>query len=512
MLASTMRLRDHLQEVVWSFRKQRLRTALTAIGIGIGAFAIAIMVGLAQGIQAYVAEQFAAFGDRRVLFVFPEVARPAMRLLERISRIGRPAEPLDEEDLRMQRRSRGGLWISPAQLQALRALDGVASVAPLSWLEVDGVALAPAADAPHPQPAAAPPGTAPQTESTATAAAGGAAAPPQGSSAAARAGEGAPADPPAEPPGLTWYEIDFATMSNSPLLGTPSAGRLPEDEEPAAVVLAPQYAESFGVPAGQLLGREVLLRVPYLGDITSRFLYRDPSRYRPRWRIFRARVVGLAELSPFSRAVYASLPLARAMMRYQSGNPELLSEDKLGFQVLVRITPEAELGDLKRRIEALGLSARTVDDELRNVQRAFFVIDLALSSFGLLALLVASFGIVNTLLMSISERTREIGVMKALGASEGTIRRLFALEAAAIGLAGGLGGTAAAIGAGLLGNALVRRHLPLAEALAGYEVFSFPPWLLAGTIGFCTVLGGLAGLYPAARAARLDPVEALRRE
>ncbi|HZV01504.1 MAG TPA: FtsX-like permease family protein, partial [Planctomycetota bacterium] len=143
--------------------------------------------------------------------------------------------------------------------------------------------------------------------------------------------------------------------------------------------------------------------------------------------------------------------------------------------------------------------------------QVFLVLDSFLTVFGLLALVVATFGIVNTLLMAITERTREIGVMKALGATRSTVRRLFAVEAAAIGLVGGAGGALFAILVGLAGNVIAQRF-PVAAALKGYSVFVFPWWLVLGSIAFATLVGALAGIYPANRAARLDPIDALRHE
>src|SRR5687767_10486349 len=92
-----MLARDYLEEVVWSFRKQRLRTALTATGIAIGAFAIAIMVGLGEGVQSYIEEQIRSFGSDRVLMVYPERAKFADRIFDQLARIGKPAQRLSRE-------------------------------------------------------------------------------------------------------------------------------------------------------------------------------------------------------------------------------------------------------------------------------------------------------------------------------------------------------------------------------------------------------------------------------
>jgi putative ABC transport system permease protein len=144
--------------------------------------------------------------------------------------------------------------------------------------------------------------------------------------------------------------------------------------------------------------------------------------------------------------------------------------------------------------------------------RIFFsVFDLLLGIFGSLALAVATLGIVNTLVMAILERRREIGVLKALGAADSDVKRLFFVEAGVMGLLGGMGGV-------FLGW-LIGRALTLAtniylkrQDLPSVEISSVPWWLVLSAISFAVIVSLVAGLYPASRAAKLDPVQALRYE
>jgi ABC-type antimicrobial peptide transport system permease subunit len=110
--------------------------------------------------------------------------------------------------------------------------------------------------------------------------------------------------------------------------------------------------------------------------------------------------------------------------------------------------------------------------------------------------------------MSVVERTREIGLYMALGATRRTIRCLFALEAATIGLVGGGIGVGTAVGLGSLANLIF--HMIMQDRWQGYALFHHPPWLLLGTVGFAVLIASLAGLYPSHRASRLDPIAALR--
>jgi ABC-type antimicrobial peptide transport system permease subunit len=124
---------------------------------------------------------------------------------------------------------------------------------------------------------------------------------------------------------------------------------------------------------------------------------------------------------------------------------------------------------------------------------------------------VASLGIVNTLVMAILERRREIGIMKALGASDGDVKRIFFVEAGSMGILGG------ALGAGLgwmIGRVInLGTNVYLQRQEIRPENFWYVPWwLVAAALTFSVFVSLFAGLYPASRAARLDPVQALRHD
>ena len=126
--------------------------------------------------------------------------------------------------------------------------------------------------------------------------------------------------------------------------------------------------------------------------------------------------------------------------------------------------------------------------------------------------MVASFGIANTMIMSILERTREIGIMKAIGAEDREIKTIFFLEAAVIGACGGVIGVVVAWGIDAVANRLAYRFILKPQGASFVDFFSLPPWLSAGAILFAVIVSILAALYPAARAARIDPVRALRHD
>ncbi|HEY2109315.1 MAG TPA: ABC transporter permease [Candidatus Acidoferrales bacterium] len=177
----------------------------------------------------------------------------------------------------------------------------------------------------------------------------------------------------------------------------------------------------------------------------------------------------------------------------------------------VRAKSPSQVEKIESAIKDMGYSTFSLLDATRNLRIFFTIFDSLLGIFGSLALAVSTLGIVNTLVMAILERRREIGVLKALGAADRDVKQLFFAEAGVMGLMGGILG----VGIGwLIGRVVTfgtnvylrRQDLPPAH------VFSVPLWLIVSGIMFSVVVSLVAGLYPASRAARLNPVEALRYE
>jgi putative ABC transport system permease protein len=137
--------------------------------------------------------------------------------------------------------------------------------------------------------------------------------------------------------------------------------------------------------------------------------------------------------------------------------------------------------------------------------------DMFLIAVGMIGITVASLGIVNTMVMSILERYREIGIMKAVGATDGDVQRIFLFESGTIGLLGGffglcLGWVVSAIINTVINALMARQGVPY------MAYFSFPWWLCLGAIVFSILVSLTAGILPTRRAARVDPVVALRHD
>lgn len=171
---------------------------------------------------------------------------------------------------------------------------------------------------------------------------------------------------------------------------------------------------------------------------------------------------------------------------------------------------DQQLDALKQRLEDAGYSGATVADQLGTFAAIIDGIVLVLNAFAVIALLAASFGIVNTLYMSVQERTREIGLMKAMGMGSGRVFSLFSLEAVFLGFLGSAIGAAVAILVGTgLSSALADTLL---ADLPGLTLLAFDPLSIAAVMLIVMGIAFLAGTLPAARAARADPVESLRYE
>ena len=207
----------------------------------------------------------------------------------------------------------------------------------------------------------------------------------------------------------------------------------------------------------------------------------------------------------FAESLHVMLPSdLRESMRSFTSKPAYSS---LG----VKVTSASKVQAVQDAIRKMGFNTFSILDATKSLRRFFAVLDIFLGIFGSLALVIASLGIVNTLLMAILERRREIGIMKAIGASDRDVQVIFFSEAAVMGLVGGLLGVSFGwlLGRGInFGTNVYLRQLEMPPE----NLWSSPWWLMGGAVLFAIAVSILSGLFPAARAAKLEPVEALRYE
>jgi putative ABC transport system permease protein len=232
-------------------------------------------------------------------------------------------------------------------------------------------------------------------------------------------------------------------------------------------------------------------------------------------------IVGVTDLDPDSmrgsararvfvpqKLIESMRPMQAYDMRASGG---VSSDQPIYSNVVARVSGAGKVDAVEQSIKQLGFNTFSILDATKSMRRFFAILDLFLGIFGSLALTVASIGIINTLVMAILERRREIGIMKAVGASDGDVRGLFFAEAGAMGLLGGVCGTILGWVIGRVINFGTNIYLKR-QGFPPEHIWSVPVWLVAGAVGFAFVVSLLSGLYPASRAARLDPVQALRYE
>ena len=177
----------------------------------------------------------------------------------------------------------------------------------------------------------------------------------------------------------------------------------------------------------------------------------------------------------------------------------------------VKVTDESDLPAVRKQIEAMGYQVDSVADTVGQIDKIFLVFEIIMSAFGGIAMFVAAVGALNTLSVSLLERTREIGLMKSLGATSGDIYRLFLVEAITIGMVGGLIGVIFGIAMGEGANYGLN-YLAQRAGGQGVDVFYTPPIFIVIVLAISFVVSVMTGYYPARRASKINPLDALRYE
>jgi putative ABC transport system permease protein len=184
--------------------------------------------------------------------------------------------------------------------------------------------------------------------------------------------------------------------------------------------------------------------------------------------------------------------------------------------VIVKVESADKVVEIADQINGLGYMAWTPATVVQGINSFYLVVQVIFGGVGAIALLVAAIGIANTMTMAILERTREIGLMKAVGATNRDVLSVFLGEAAGIGFIGGLGGVLLGWSAGQVINVLAMAYLAGQNAQQGLPpptaAVITPTWLPVFALAFATIIGLISGLYPALRAATLVPVMALKYE
>jgi putative ABC transport system permease protein len=270
--------------------------------------------------------------------------------------------------------------------------------------------------------------------------------------------------------------------------------------------------------AAPVLGKQLIMR--YNERIASSNT-EDSASYSVIQRQVPLTIVGVTELDPDSMrgAMRARVFLPEKLLEsihpmqaFDSRDATHATSAEPSYSTLIaRVSGASKVAEVEDAIKKIGFNTFSILDASKSMQRFFRILDMFLFIFGSLALTVASIGIVNTLVMAVLERRREIGIMKAIGASDQDVRGLFFAEAGAMGLLGGSLGVALgwAIGKVIgIGTNIYLRN----QGFPPENFWAVTWWLVVFALGIAFIISLLSGLYPAARAAKLDPVQALRYE
>jgi putative ABC transport system permease protein len=458
-----MKIRDLTELAGRNLREALLRNSLTTLGIGVGVASLVAMLSLGVGLQALANKQLSHSGLFDAVFVMPHGLERGFGRPERRTRGFAPKDhPLDD-----------------SARKQIERLENVTEVYP----EIRFSTEVHYRDNPYMTMVA-------------------------GVTASARTG-GA-------------FDAIHGTFFSGPQA----------DE----AILQIEFAKELSDQPDSLIGKELVLRYAERQPLPAESTKSDSAAHSkgttaaselspgfsviPREKTLR--IVGIVETEPaagfggFGRGrLLIPLQVAETLRATQTSDlREMLrgASSKPSYESLtVRVKNPSDVRGVEDAIKQMGFSTFSLLDATNNLRIVFAVFDLLLGIFGSLALVVASLGIINTLVMAILERRREIGVLKALGAADRDIRKLFFVEAGAMGLLGGILGVAIGWSIGRAITFGTNVYLQRQE-LPAINLSWVPWWMVAGAIAFSIGVSLVAGIYPASRAARLDPVEALRYE
>jgi ABC-type lipoprotein export system ATPase subunit/ABC-type antimicrobial peptide transport system permease subunit len=306
--------------------------------------------------------------------------------------------------------------------------------------------------------------------------------------------------------------------SGSPVSETPkalekflAAGTFPSSDTANEVLVSADAASKLGFSPSKALGQKVTFSGLFPGIFIPGTGQKAASTSLP----LQLTIVGvLSNVSNIGggSAIFIGAPYQTTMSyweRMAKANDWTADE----FSSITLVSDSSGTVDtVAKEVKALGYQATTTSDILKGFGQFITILEIGLSGLAAIALIVACLGIANTMYTAVLERTREIGILKALGARSADVRGMFMAEAAMIGLIGGAVGLLIAGLVSVIGNIVVNNIAQAQGIPLDLSVFNVTWWLVVGALILASAFSALSGLFPALRASRLDPVAALRYE
>ena len=265
-------------------------------------------------------------------------------------------------------------------------------------------------------------------------------------------------------------------------------GRLLKNDDGKVAVINRAALDTIGAAPKDIVGKQIELTILLQGDGIDKKEISDSYV-----------VVGVVESGSGSEVYVPKFVFDTAGIKTYS-------------QVKLIVDETSNVGDVRQQIESLGLETVSPVDTLEQINQIFRFFNFALIGLGAIGMVIAILGMFNTLTISLLERTKEIGLMVALGARQHDVRIMFIVEALLLSLIGAIGGIVTAIYTGKLVNATLNAYANQRGVEGTFELFSTPLWLVGVLVLFMMFVGLTVVFFPARRAEHIDPIDALRRE
>ncbi|HEX2680184.1 MAG TPA: FtsX-like permease family protein, partial [Candidatus Dormibacteraeota bacterium] len=306
--------------------------------------------------------------------------------------------------------------------------------------------------------------------------------------------------------------------SGAPLSETPkalakflAAGGFPTSDTADQLVISSDGANKLGFTPARAIGQKVTFNGLFPGIFIPGTGQTAASNSLP-LDLTIVGVVNAAGNIGTGGAVFMSAPY-RTSVDYWERMAKANNWTADEFQSITLVSDSSGTVDtVAKEVKALGYQAQTTSDLLKGFSQFITILGIGLSGLAAIALIVACLGIANTMYTAVLERTREIGILKALGARSADVRGMFLSEAGMIGIIGGAVGLFIAWIVSVVGNVIVNNIAAGQGIPLDLSVFRITWWLVVGAIALATLFSALSGFFPALRASRLDPVAALRYE